>query len=330
MKKLLLTTFATSALLLAGCQDKGAEVASTEAGRIREEDLYEQMKREPLQNGMTVGETVLQKMLMEAVFEKAYGDAVTDEDVEAAFAESAASFGSVEDYEALLEMQGVSPDYVRENVRLSLLIREAVADNVEIEDEQIAEAYEAGQSDFTAQHILVADAETANEVIEKLNDGADFGELVTEYSTDPGSLQTEGTYSFNEGEMVPEFEDAVRELEAGATTAEPVESDHGFHVIRRLEAPSLEEQREDIESMLLDTYTQNQEFMNGLIIELAADANVQIADEDLLGAWAAYTPQPEIPAAEEDEETEEPADEDATEEPVEEETEEPAAEDDAE
>ena len=33
MKKILLSAFATSALLLAGCSDNGDEVASTEAGR---------------------------------------------------------------------------------------------------------------------------------------------------------------------------------------------------------------------------------------------------------------------------------------------------------
>lgn len=333
MKKLLLTTFATTALLLAGCSDKGAEVASTEAGRIREEDLYEQMKREPLQNGMTVGETVLQKMLMEAVFEQTYGDSVTDEDVEAEFAKSAEQFGSVEEYEELLEMQGVSPDYVRDNVRLSLLIREAVKDNVEIDDAQVEELYEAGRPDFTAQHILVEDEATANDIIAQLEDGADFGELVTEHSTDAGSLETEGTYSFNEGDMVEEFENAVKELEADELTSEPVESSHGFHVIRRLEldyAP-LEEQREEIEATLLDSYAQDQTFMTELIVDLAAEANVQISDEDLTGAWAAYMPQPEVPAEtegeDEDAETETPAEEEA---PVEEEEpaeEEPAAED---
>ena len=71
MKKLLFSTFAASALLLAGCSND-PEIASTEAGRIHEAELYEAMKDEPLQSGMTVGETVLQKLLMEDIFEHTY------------------------------------------------------------------------------------------------------------------------------------------------------------------------------------------------------------------------------------------------------------------
>lgn len=297
MKKLLLTTLASSALLLAACSDS-PEVASTEAGRIRQDDLYEEMKNEPLEGGLTVGETVLQKMLLEDVFEQLYGDQVADEDVDAEFEEAAEMFGTVEEYEELLEMQGIGIDYVKENIRLTQLMTAAVEDNVEITEEQLEEEYEAQRPFATAQHILVADEETANEVITQLDDGADFAELVTEYSQDPGSLETEGVYSFSEGEMVPEFEEAVANLEEGETTSEPVETQNGFHVIRRLEteyAP-FEEQQDELEQSILDGYMQDQAFMSELITNLASEANVQIADEELTNAMAAYMPQEEDPA----------------------------------
>ncbi len=324
MKKLLITAFATTSLLLAGCSDKGAEVASTEAGRIREQDLYEEMKNEPLQSGMTVGETVLQKMLLESVFEQLYGDQVTDEDVDAEIEKSAEPFGTMEEYEELLEAQGISTDYVRDNVYLSLLMRAALLDDVEITDEMIEEQYEAEKPAYTAQHILVEDEATANDLIAQIQDGADFGELVTEYSQDPGSLETEGTYTFEKGQMVPEFEGAVDALEAGELTTEPVESSHGFHVIRRLEldyAP-IEERREELEESVINGFLQDQTYMAELITRLAERANVQIADQDLVGAMAAYMPQEEVPAETEGEE-EVPADEtEEVEEPAAEETEE--------
>lgn len=307
MKKLLLSTFAASALLLAGCSNS-PEVASTEAGRIRENELYEAMKDEPLQSGMTVGETVLQKLLMEDIFEHLYGDQVSEEEVDEEFTASAEQFGSVEDYEELLNMQGMDPAYIKENIRLTLLIRAAVADKVEITDEEIEELYEQQRPAATVQHILVEDEETANDIIAQLEDGADFAALVEEHSMDPGSLETEGTYSFSEGEMVPEFEEAALALEEGETTSEPVSTDHGFHVIRRLEldyAP-LEEQREDLEVQALENYMSDQQFMGELVSGLAKEANVQIADEDLKGAMAAYMPQEE----EDTEDEEAPAEED--------------------
>ena len=319
MKKLLFSTFAASALLLAGCSND-PEVASTEAGRIREAELYEAMKDEPLQSGMTVGETVLQKLLMEDIFEHTYGDQVTDEDVDEEFATSAEQFGSVEDYESLLEMQGMDVDYIKDNIRLSLLIRAAVEDSVEVTDEEVESLYEEQTPDYTAQHILVEDEDVAKDIIAQLDDGADFAELVEEYSTDPGSLETEGKYTFSEGEMVPEFEEAVDALEVDETTSEPVKTDNGYHVIRRLEleyAP-LEDQREDLEAQILDNYTNDDQFMSELVSKLAKEANVQIADDDLKGAMSAYMPQDEeeepaddteeLPAEESDDQTDEDAD----------------------
>lgn len=291
MKKALLTTFATTALLLAGCSSN-EEVASTEAGRIREDDLYEAMKNEPLEGGMTIGETVLQKLLIEDIFENEYGDEVTDEDVDNEFAESAEQFGGAEEYEEILEAQGMDPEVMRENIRLTLLMEAAIEDKVEITDEDLEEAYEAQKPVATVQHILVDNEEEANEIIDELDDGADFGDLVEEHTQDPGSMETEGVYSFTEGEMMPEFEEAALDLDEGETTDEPVETEAGFHIIRRLELEdedeSFEDQRDELEEQLLQGYTQDEAFMTELIGDLADDANVQISDDELAGAMSAY------------------------------------------
>lgn len=315
MKKLLVSTLAASSLLLAACSDN-PEVASTEAGRIRQEDLYEAMKNEPLQSGLSVGETVLQRMLMADIFEHMYGDQVTEEDVDAEYEESATQFGGVEQYEELLAMQGMDNEYIKDNIRLTLLIRTAVEENLEITDEELQEAYDAAKPEITAQHILVEDEETAADIIAQLEDGADFAELVTEYSTDPGSLETEGTYSFNTGEMVPEFEEAAFALEEGETVSEPVQTDHGFHVIRRLEldyAP-LEEQEDELRNTIIETtIAEDQAFMTELVSKLAKEANVVISDDDLKGAMATYMEPAETPEEPVEGPVEEPAEDTETE-----------------
>lgn len=301
MKKILLTTLASSALLLTACS-QSEEVASTEAGRIREDDLYEAMKSEPQENGMTVGEAVLQRLLIEDIFTHLYGDQVSEEDIDAEYAEFAEQYGGVEDYEEILEAQGFDADFIKDNIRLTLLIRTAVSEKVEITDESLEEQYEQQKPVATVQHILVDDVDLANDIIAQLDEGADFAELVEEHTVDPGSMETEGKLSFNEGETVPEFEEAALALEEGETTSEPVGTDFGYHIIRRLEldyAP-LEEQRDDLEIALIDSYTQDQVFMAELISELAEKANVQITDPELTGAMAAY-----MAPAEEDAEGEE-------------------------
>lgn len=301
MKKILIGALASSALLLSACSTSD-EVASTEKGRIRKDDLYEAMKNEQLQSGMTIGQTVLQKMLIEDIFEHTYGDKVSDETITEELEEVAEQYGGMDEYKEIIEAQGMDIEAFKKDIRMNLLIQEAIKDKVEITDAAIEEKYEELKPDATVQHILVEDEEQAKDIIDQLENGADFAELVTEYSQDPGSLDTEGTYSFSEGEMVPEFEEASFALEEGELASEPVKSESGYHVIRRLEleyAP-LDEQKDDLKTVIVDEYTQDQEFMVGLVSELAEKANVQISDDELKGAMAMYMTPEKTEETEED------------------------------
>lgn len=80
------------------------------------------------------------------------------------------------------------------------------------------------------KHILVKTKEEADAIITKLNEGASFEELVTEYSLD--SMDVETGYVFTKGEMVKEFETVSFELADGEISA-PVETAYGFHIIKK-------------------------------------------------------------------------------------------------
>lgn len=87
-----------------------------------------------------------------------------------------------------------------------------------------------------AAHILTDDAATAELVIERLDDGADFAELAAEYSVDPGSADAGGvlpcaTTAAFETQYIPEFVAAALAAEPGEVVG-PVASQFGFHVIR--------------------------------------------------------------------------------------------------
>lgn len=101
-----------------------------------------------------------------------------------------------------------------------------------------------------AQHVLVAykgakaapkgvtrskaDAKKrADEVFEKAKGGTDFSSLVAEYSDDVGSKDRQGSLGkFNRESKVKPFADAAFAL-AVDQISEPVETDFGFHVIKR-------------------------------------------------------------------------------------------------
>lgn len=103
---------------------------------------------------------------------------------------------------------------------------------------------------IAAQHVLVAykgakgasktvtrskaDAKKrAEEVATKAKAGGDFGALVAEYSDDPGSKERMGSVGkFTRDKMVKPFSDAAFTLGVDEISG-VVESDSGFHVIKR-------------------------------------------------------------------------------------------------
>ena len=113
-----------------------------------------------------------------------------------------------------------------------------------IPDEKAAEEY-FNKNYMAAKHILVL-AETdgaeakIKDIYKKLNNGADFDELMNEYSEDTGLATNPGGYYFTSGEMVQEFEDAVKKLKVGKVS-KVVESDYGYHIIMRIPLPAYDE-----------------------------------------------------------------------------------------
>lgn len=92
----------------------------------------------------------------------------------------------------------------------------------------------ATETQVRARHILVADEQTAKDLITRLQAGEDFAELAVQYSTDTASAVQGGDLGwFGKGAMVAEFETAAFALEnSGDITTTPVASSFGFHIIQ--------------------------------------------------------------------------------------------------
>ena len=72
----------------------------------------------------------------------------------------------------------------------------------------------------------------AEELIQRLNSGEEFGALAAEHSTDVGSAQSEGSIGWiSRGVTVPEFDAVAFSLEQGQIS-DPVASSFGVHIIR--------------------------------------------------------------------------------------------------
>lgn len=143
----------------------------------------------------------------------------------------------------------------------------AIISQQDVGEEAIQAAYDAqfadfeGEEEFNASHILVETEEAAKEIIALVGEGSDFAELAAERSTGPSGPGGGSLGWFGKGAMVPEFETAVLALEDGAITQEPVQTQFGWHVVKRNEsrisgAPELEEVRGAIVERLQQEATQ--------------------------------------------------------------------------
>ena len=74
--------------------------------------------------------------------------------------------------------------------------------------------------------------ELINEIKGKLDDGAEFADLASENSDCPSGREGGSLGSFGQGQMVKPFEEAAFGLEVDATS-DVVETDFGYHLIRR-------------------------------------------------------------------------------------------------
>ena len=144
--------------------------------------------------------------------------------------------------------------------------RDFIESNPASEEEIFAE-YEAQLSlaptqQYKARHILVETQAAAADLITQLEDGADFQELAREHSTGPSGPQGGDLGWFSPDQMVAPFSNAVSELEDGAFTTEPVQTQFGWHVILREESrdnepPTLESVRDTIKQRVEKTKIQN-------------------------------------------------------------------------
>jgi len=83
-------------------------------------------------------------------------------------------------------------------------------------------------------HILVAKQSEALAILDRIKNGEKFGKLAKELSTDTGSAKRDGNLGyFTRGKMVEAFEEVAFKLQVGQVS-EPVKSEFGYHVIKRL------------------------------------------------------------------------------------------------
>lgn len=188
---------------------------------------------------------------------------VVDEDLvedslRSRFARVEDDYGSRNELDAALELEGLTVqsyrEMLREQIRQGMLTglyvqRYGAEGAVEVTDDEMRAMYEAGRASLEERPATVAfkqvvlavspsdsamaDARTRIEaLLEQARAGEDFAELAREHSEDPGSAAAGGDLGwFRRGAFVEAFEDAAFSLLEG-DVSDVVETQFGLHIIK--------------------------------------------------------------------------------------------------
>lgn len=106
-------------------------------------------------------------------------------------------------------------------------------------------------TEYKARHILVDSEEEAIEAIRQLEGGAEFIALAQEISSGPTGANGGDLGWLTAESMVQPIAEAIRTMQPGSHSTEPVRTDFGFHVllledVRQQEPPALESIRAEL------------------------------------------------------------------------------------
>ena len=132
-------------------------------------------------------------------------------------------------------------------------IQEAVT---RIGETPLLEFKEPGNTELSEEdktQIIQKNAETrllAGQVLERAKNGENFASLAVEFSEDPGSKDEEGIIDFVPREMLAsEYAEAIFDkLVDGQITDELIETQYGYHIIKKLEERTTEEGIREVKS----------------------------------------------------------------------------------
>jgi len=184
--------------------------------------------------------------------------------------------------QAVIEEQvvaaGLTMDDLRKSVR-DQLAREFVSAKASEETSSgtLTESYSL------LEHILVADEAVANDLYAQITAGGDFAALAAANSTDSGSAAQGGSLGWSPTTAyVPEFAAAADALEVGGVS-EPVKSDYGWHIIRKVDEMKAGAKVADAPAELQEILATNagEIALQEYVLKLRDKAEIEYIDETL-------------------------------------------------
>ncbi len=225
---------------------------------------------------------------------------VSDSEIDKELKSIQRSFGSASNLQQVLDVNGVTTDEFREQIRRSLavvrFVDRKVAGDITVPDGEVQRFYDSHQEEMKRQEavrisqivvevsdqappaVRAAGRELIEQILFEVQAGKDFAELARRHSDGPEAEQS-GDVGFvtRGGRALPAVEKAAFALRPGEIS-DIVESRRGYHIIKATEQRpagmrTLEEVRDSIRTRLENR--QREEKLAAYLAELKRDARIE-------------------------------------------------------
>lgn len=118
---------------------------------------------------------------------------------------------------------------------LDILYLREIEDKATITDKELQDWYDKMEYRYKVSHILVSSEDTANVLLDSLQNGGNFEQLAVAYSIDPSAQQNRGELNyFVWGQMIPDFQEKVILMNPGELS-KPFKTRFGWHIVKMID-----------------------------------------------------------------------------------------------
>lgn len=225
-QKKMLNLLIENKIILQNARKAGIEVAPAEINRCLEEAIENMKKNFP--------------------DEKAFEDALLEKQT------------------SLAELRRQYKLRIEEELIIQRYVEQEVRSKIEVNQSEIDGYFERQKEEVRARHILLKTEEEALAVLAQIKAGADFDKLAKEKSQGPSAQKGGDLGYFRDGDMVPEFSDAVFQMKKGEVSG-PVQTQFGYHIIKLEDRRTIEPgERIHASHIVTKTYEEAQEILERL------------------------------------------------------------------
>ena len=224
---------------------------------------------------------------------KAEGIKVEKEDIENEYSSLMSSleqtYKMTED--DLINKCKIPKEDIEKELEKELIAVEYIGKAAEVTEKEAQSYYNKNKNEFLkvrASHILIQNTdedgnpvsdeqkkknkEKAEEILKQAKEGVDFAQLAKEYSQDTSSTNGGDLDFFGKGQMVEPFEKAAFSLKNGEIYPEIVETDYGYHIIKKTD-----EKYDDFDTIKEElVYTLGYEKQSNILDDLMEKYNVEV------------------------------------------------------